>query len=153
MDVSSLKKGVAAGTVTAEQLLELLLQQMEVNRRLLARVEILEARLALYEPPPPRDAGTSSPTNFSVAQEERRREKKKKKKKRGGGGGRQPTAEKLAEAQRIDDLFPDGAQPSQCVELRTRVAWRIEKGTAIRVGYRIHKRKFRNDLSDNKDRI
>ena len=53
MDVSSLKKGVAAGTVTAEQLLELLLQQMEVNRRLLARVEILEARLALYEPPPP----------------------------------------------------------------------------------------------------
>ena len=120
MDVSSLKKGVAAGTVTAEQLLELLLQQMEVNRRLLARVEMLEVRLALYEPPPPRDAGTSSPTNFSVAQEERRREKKKK--KRGGGGGRQPTAEKLAEAQRIDDLFPDGAQPSQCVELRTRVA-------------------------------
>ena len=144
MDVSSLKKGVAAGTVTAEQLLELLLQQMDVSRRLMARVELLEARLAKYEPPPPPTDSGAAASDFSVAAEEQRRRVGRKRQK-SPRRGRVPTADKLAEAKRIDDVYPPNAQPSQCVVVRTRVAWRIENGRAIRVGYRIHKRKFRND--------
>lgn len=141
MDVSSLKKGVASGTITIEQVLELLLQQIEVNRRLTVRVEMLEARLARYEPPPPPDTGSATPTDYSVATEERRRRRKQVSRE----GGRKPMAEKLAQVTRIDDVYPDQAEPSQCVAVRTRVAWRIENGLAVRVGYRVHKRKFRND--------
>lgn len=51
----------------------------------------------------------------------------------------------MAEAQRIEDVLPEGATPKQCVESHTRVAWRLENGVAVRVGYRIHKRHFRNN--------
>jgi hypothetical protein len=37
---------MVAGTITIERLLELLLQQIEVNRRLTVRVEMLETRYA-----------------------------------------------------------------------------------------------------------
>ena len=73
MDVSSLRKGVAAGTVTAEQLLDVVLQQVQVSRRLEARVAMLEARLARYEPPPPTDAGVAVASDYSLAAEEQRR--------------------------------------------------------------------------------
>ena len=141
MDVSSLKQGVAAGTITVEQVLELLLQQIEVNRRLTARVELLEARLARYEPPPPTDCGPVVASDYSVAAEERRRRRKKVARR----GGRKPTDDKLAQAVRIEDVYPAAAEPSQCVAVRTRVAWRIENGLAVRVGYRVHKRKFHNN--------
>lgn len=145
MDVSSLKKGVAAGSITIERVLELLLQQIEVNRRLTARVELLEARLARYEPPPPKDVGGSgTPTDYSLAAEEQRRRGRRKKQK-SARRGRLPTEDKLAEATRFEDVFPAQAKPRECVLSRTRVAWRIIDGRAVRVAYRVHRREHRSD--------
>ena len=145
MDVSSLKKGVASGTITIEQVLELLLQQIEVNRRLTARVEMLEARLARYEPPPPKDvSGSGTPTDYSVAADEQRRRGRRKKQK-SARRGRLPTEDKLAEATRFEDVFPAQAKPRECVLARTRVAWRIIDGRAVRVAYRVHRREHRSD--------
>jgi hypothetical protein len=145
MDVSSLKKGVSAGTITIEQVLELLLQQIEVNRRLTARVEMLEARLARYEPPPPKDvSGSGTPTDYSVAADEQRRRGRRKKQK-SVRRGRLPTEDKLAEATRFEDVFPAQAKPRECVLARTRVAWRIIDGRAVRVAYRVHRRTHRSD--------
>ena len=78
---------MAAGTIRIEQVLELLLQQLAVNRRLMARVELLETRLARYEPPPPSDSQSAAPSDYSVAAEERRRRRKKVSR----SGGRKPT--------------------------------------------------------------
>ena len=145
MDVSSLKKGVSAGTITIEQVLELLLQQIEVNRRLTARVEMLETRLARYEPPPPKDvSGSGTPTDYSVAADEQRRRGRRKKQK-SARRGRRPTEDKLAEATRFEDVFPAQAKPRECVLARTRVAWRIIDGRAVRVAYRVHRREHRSD--------
>ena len=145
MDVSSLKKGVSAGTITIEQVLELLLQQIEVNRRLTARVEMLEARLARYEPPPPKDvSGSGTPTDYSVAADEQRRRGRRKKQK-SARRGRLPTEDKLAEATRFEDVFPAQTKPRECVLARTRVAWRIIDGRAVRVAYRVHRREHRSD--------
>ena len=145
MDASSLKKGVAAGTITIEQVLELLLQQIEVNRRLTARVEMLEARLARYEPPPPKDVGgAGTPTDYSLAADEQRRRGRRKKQK-SARRGRLPTENKLAEATQFEDVFPAQAKPRECVLARTRVAWRIIDGRAVRVAYRVHRREHRSD--------
>ena len=77
-----MKKNVATGTITIEQVLELLLQQIEMNRRLTARVEMLEAQLARYEPPPPKDvSGLGTPTDDRVAANEQRRRGRRKKQK------------------------------------------------------------------------
>lgn len=46
---------------------------------------------------------------------------------------------------RVEDVYPQGAAAEECIPVRTRVAWRIENGVAVRVGYRVHKRRFRND--------
>jgi hypothetical protein len=158
MDVSSLKRGVAAGTITVERVLELLLQQMEVYRqpveinrrlrdvnwRLTARVAMLEARLARYEPPPKDVDGSGAPTNYSVAADEQRRRGRRKKQK-SARRGRLPTEDKLAEATRFEDVFPARAKPVECVLARTRVAWRIVDGQAVRVAYRVHRREHRSD--------
>lgn len=145
MDVSSLKKGVAAGSITIEVVLELLVQQIEVNRRLTARVEMLEARLARYEPPPPKDvSGSGTPADYSVAADEQRRRGRRKKQK-SARRGRLPTEDKLAEATRFEDLFPAQAKRNECVLARTRVAWRIIDGRAVRVAYRVHRREHRSD--------
>ncbi|GDY09766.1 hypothetical protein LBMAG52_32520 [Planctomycetia bacterium] len=91
---------MSAGTITIEQVLELLVQQIEVNRRLTARVEMLEARLARYEPPPPKDvSGSGTPTDYSVAADEQRRRGRRKKQK-SARRGRLPTEDKLAEVAR-----------------------------------------------------
>lgn len=146
MDVARLKKDVQAGVVGSDALLALVLEQRQTIRRLERRVEQLEGRLALYEPVPPPDggpqdeAGTSS-TNYSLAAEEKRRRRPQSREE----VGRKPGADKLAEAVRMEDVYPQGAAAEECVLARTRVAWRIENGLAVRVGYRVHKRVFRND--------
>ena len=145
MDVSRLKKDVQAGVVTVEALLEIVIEQRETIRRLERHIERLEARLARYETPPPRqdgsDAGSRSPGDYGLEREERRRRRAKPR----GSTGRRPHDEKLPEAMRHEDVLPDGAASEQCVLARTRVAWRIEDGVAVRVAYRVHKRKFGND--------
>jgi hypothetical protein len=118
---------------------------MEANRRLTARVEMLEARLARYEPPPPKDVnGSGTPTDYSVAADEQRRRGRRKKQK-SERRGRLPTEDKLAEATRFEDVFPAKAKRNECVLARTRVAWRIVDGRALRVAYRVHQREHRSD--------
>ena len=42
-------------------------------------------------------------------------------------------------------MFPGQAKPRECVLARTRVAWRIIGGRAVRVAYCVHRREHRND--------
>ncbi len=143
MDVRGLKRDVRRGAVSLEQLLEAVEKLARDVRRLEAENSRLRQRLARYEPDvlqesSGEDESSEQPersVRYSVADEERRRGKKGPAPKR---RGRVSTAEKLKDAQRIDDLYPDGARPQDCEEVTQRVVWRIENGQAVRVGYRIH---------------
>jgi transposase len=128
------------GRLSVEQLLDLLDKQEQLIQRLQADVERLKRRLAQYEPEVTRETSPaqSTPqtptTSYSLdAEEKRRRQRRKKKKSR----GRRPTALKFAEAERIEEIYPDGVPHADCRVVRERAVWRLENGRAVRVGYRI----------------
>src|SRR6202030_1894330 len=72
--------------------------------------------------------------------EEKRQEargKKKRKRKDKGRRGRVRTADKLAQAQRTEDVYPVGVDASNCWLSHTRQVWRLEQGQAVLVAYRV----------------
>lgn len=107
------------------------------NKRLKAENERLKQRLAQYEPEPgaSSDQPKGSPAvDYSVGGEERRRKKKRKRKP---SPGRRPTAEKFAEAEIFQDIFPDGVSAEQARLVRERAVWRVIDSRLTLVGYRI----------------
>ena len=140
MDAREARTGFEAGTLTAEQLLELLQRQERLIQRLHAELERLKQRLAQYEPevlqdanPTPPDPQTPSASYSLDAEEQRRRPRKRRKK----SPGRRPTALKFAQAQRFEDLYPDDVPRTDCQLLRERAVWRLRDGRAVLVGYRL----------------
>src|SRR5207248_5012783 len=53
--------------------------------------------------------------------------------------GRVRTADKVAQAERSEDVYPDGVPPSDCWLSHTRPVWRLENGRAVLVAYRIYR--------------
>src|SRR5215210_4330143 len=140
MNAGEARAAFQAGRLPAEQLLDLLQRQEHLIQRLHAEVERLRQRLAQYEPeapqeatPPQRDGPPPSPS-YSVDAEERRRRPRRRKKK---SPGRRPTALKFAQAQRIEDIYPDGVPRADCQVLRQRAVWRLVDNRAVLVGYRL----------------
>jgi hypothetical protein len=77
---------------------------------------------------------------FSMRAEEKRQEargKKRRKRKGKGRRGRVRTADKTAQAQRAEDVYPDGVDPGACWFSHTRPVWRLEQGKAVLVAYRV----------------
>ena len=139
MDARRLRTDALDGHMSVEDLLALIQEQRQTIRRLGAEVERLKERLAQYEPevrnePSPRgDADESSPSYSLDAEAKRRRGRKRRKK----SPGRRPNEIKFADAQRTEDLYPDGVNRASCHLLRERAVWRLENGRAVLVGYRI----------------
>ena len=134
MDVSELEQDVREGRVDSDRLIEIigvLVRKLEAAQR---RIEALEAKLGklsskLEEP-------------FSVAAEEKRqaaRGKARRKKNKPLRRGRVSTAEKLAQAQRDEDVFPEGLDPANCWFSHSRPVWRLEQGQAVLVAYHIYR--------------
>lgn len=146
MDVRSLKQEVVNETRSVDSLFELIERLDRRVRELEAENARLRERLGRYEPEvlkPQRGNGqsggesTGGPSRaYSLESEERRRGKRRDRPAR---QGRVSTGEKLESAERIEDLFPEGAAAKTCEPASVRVVWRIEKGRAVRVGYRLHR--------------
>ena len=140
MDLRSLNKDVRRGAVGLEEVLALL---ERLNRRL-GKVERenrrLRERLAQYEPEIAKEPlaeegdGADQCTRYSLADEERRRGAKRTKPER---VGRVATAEKMLQADRIEELPPANERSPDAKEVSQRVVWRIENGQATRVGYKV----------------
>lgn len=139
--VEQLKEDVRSGRIDANRLVDLIATlQRELqtarqrNTAQAQRIEELEKQLAGSVTP----AKVEEP--FSMRAEEKRQEargKKKPKRKDKGRRGRVSTAEKIAQAQRFEDVFPDGVDPCCCWLSHTRPVWRLEGGQAVLVGYRV----------------
>jgi transposase len=138
MDVRQARIEVQAGRLSAEALLDLLEQQEQAIRRLRAEVQRLRQRLAQYEPEVQREATPPRPTpsaSYSVDAEEKRRRRKRRRKKK--SPGRRPTRLKFADAEHIEEVYPDGVPRADCRPVRERAVWRLIDGRAVRVGYRV----------------
>ena len=145
MEAREAKSEFRKGRLTVEQLLDVVERQERLIQRLTAEVKRLRERLAKYEPEVARessfgvscDQGDSFPapsTRYSIEAEEKRRRRRKRKKK---SPGRRPTQLKFADAHRFQSVYPKGVSRDACRLVRERAVWRLEKGRAVLVGYRV----------------
>jgi transposase len=139
--LEQLKEDVRSGRIDANRLVDLVVVlQRELqttkqhNSELQQRIDELEKQLG----------GSATPAKvdepFSMRAEEKRQEargKNKRQRKDKGRRGRVRTADKIAQAQRTEDVYPDGIDPSDCWLSHTRPVWRLEQGQAVLVAYRI----------------
>jgi transposase len=144
MDViEQLQEDLRTGRIDANRLVDLIgtLQRelqasKQRNTELEQRIAELEKQLAAASGP----AKVEQP--FSMRAEEKRQEargKKRSKRKNKKQRGRVCTADKIAQAERTEDVYPDGVDPSDCWLSHTRPVWRLERGRAVLVAYRIYR--------------
>ena len=134
-EVQQLQEDVRAGRIDAERLVALVVtlqRELQAARR---RIEELERKVGGSAP-----AKVAEP--FSLRAEEQRQEaqgKKKRQRKRPLRRGRIRTADKIAQAQRTEQVFPVGVPPSDCRLSHTRPVWRLEQGQAVLVAYEVYR--------------
>ncbi len=135
MDVGQFREDVLAGVISTDRLIDLVVRLQRELQAAKERMAELERQLGsgpaqkLSEP-------------FSVRAEEKRQEargKKRRKRKRGKKRGRKTTAEKVAQAERTEKVFPAGVPAADCWLSHTRPVWRLENGHAVLVAYEVYR--------------
>src|SRR5271156_3783397 len=136
LDLGQIRSDARSGKLSVEQLLDIFEKLQQTIRRLEADKRRLTQRLAQYEPEAASGAGNQPTPNsaYSVDSENQRRQGRRRRKK---SPGRTPTELKFAEAEQVDDIYPDGVRHADCQLVRERAVWRLIDGKAVRVGYRI----------------
>jgi len=138
IDLRQLRRDALDGHVSVERLLDLIDQQQQTIQGLRRENQRLQERLAPYEPEVGGAGSTAKPVaetqSYSLAAEEKRRGRTRRRRK---SPGRRPTELKFADAERTEDLYPDGVRHADCQLVRERAVWRLQNGRAVRVGYRI----------------
>jgi len=141
IDLRQLRRDALDGRVSVEQLLDLITKQQQSIQGLHRDNQRLQEKLAQYEPEVDSaglGAMSSAKTPASAygldAEAKRRRGRQRRRKK---SPGRRPTELKFADAERTQDVYPDGSRHHDCQLVRERAVWRLENGRAVRVGYRI----------------
>jgi hypothetical protein len=141
--IEQLKEDLRTGKIDANRLVDLLGTLQPELQAAKQRIAELEQRIAELEK---QVASTSGPAKidqpFSMREEEKRQEargKKKRKRKDKGRRGRVRTADKIAQAQRTEEVYPDGVPQSDCWLSHTRPVWRLENGRAVLIAYRVYR--------------
>lgn len=102
---------------------------------------VLERKAQAKRSKTPRFSGDDS----LRSQEQPRRRRKKR------SPGRRPKSQKLDQAQRTEDVYPQGVAQGDCIFVRDQLAWRIEDGRAVRVRYRLHRDSNTGRMADLPD--
>jgi hypothetical protein len=135
MDVEQFKEDVRGGRIDADRLVELVVTLSRKLERAEQRIEELERKLG----DPPREK-IGEP--FSMKAEEKRQEargKKRRQRNRPRRCGRIRSADKIAQAQRTEQVFPAEVPKQACCLSHTRVVWRLENGQAVLVAYEVYR--------------
>lgn len=137
MDVADqLKQEVREGRITVDRLVDLV---VTLQRQLQAANQ----RIAELEKHSGGSAAAKLEQPFSLRAEEQRQQargtSKKRKKKNKGRRGRVRTAEKIAQAQRHEEVLPEGLAKADCQESHVRPVWRLEQGRAVLIAYHIYR--------------
>src|SRR4029077_14841301 len=137
LDLRQIRDDACSGKLATDALVGIIERQQHTIDGLLAERRRLRERLALYESEAshnPADPAPKPDAPYSVDAENKRRCRRQRRKK---SPGRTPTAMKVAAAQRVEDIYPQGVRSSDCTLVRQRAIWLTEQGGAVRVGYRI----------------
>lgn len=129
-----LKEDLREGRIDPSRLVELIVGMQRELQATKQRIAELEKQLAGSTPK------VAEP--FSMRAEEKRQEargKKKPKAKRKGRRGRITSADKLAQAERSEEVVPDGLDKNQCQLSHQRPVWRLENGRAVLIAYHIYR--------------
>lgn len=140
--IEQLKEDLRQGRIDPPRLVDLMVtlqRELEAAKR---KLQTAEQRIAELE----KQLG-GSPTAkvdepFSMRAEEKRQEargKTKRKAQRKGRRGRLTTADKVAQAERVEAVLPDGVDQSQCQWSHVRPVWRLENGRAVLIAYHIYR--------------
>src|SRR5437763_8069494 len=139
--LAQLQEDLRTGQIDPHRLIELLASVQRELQAAKQRIAELEQRNAELEQQLPAAAGpTKLDQPFSVRAEEKRQQargKKRRHRKAKGRRGRVRTADKIAQAERTEDAYPDGVAPGDCWLSHTRPVWRLEQGRAALVAYRV----------------
>jgi transposase len=133
--LEQLKQDVDAGQIDAGRLIDLIATLQRQLQAAWRRIEKLEQQVG---------GSTSAKVDepYSLRAEEKRQEargKKKRKASRQGRRGRFTTADKIAQAERSEDIVPKGVDQRDCQLSHTRPVWRLENGRAVLIAYRIYR--------------
>jgi transposase len=134
--IEQLKEDVRTGRIDANRLVDLIATLQHELQAAKQRIAELEKLLPGALGP----AKVDQP--FSMRAEEKRQEargKKRRKPKPKGRHGRVRTADKVAQAKRTEDVYPDGVPHSDCWLSHSRPVWRLENGQAVLVAYRVYR--------------
>jgi len=135
MDAQQLRDDVRAGRVDADRLVDLIVMLQKQLQDAQRRLEELEKQCSGRAP-------EKLDEPFSLrAEEQRQQERGKKPRRRNKPArkGRITTAEKVAQAERSERVFPRDVPEHECRYSHTRVCWRLEHGRAVLVAYEVYR--------------
>jgi len=142
MDFEQIKDEFRSDRIAVDRLVDLLVsvqRELQQTREELKRAQQRIAELEEQLGPPT----TKLEQPFSVQAEERRQKARGKKtrdhKRSSKRRGRISTAEKVAQAERTERVFPVGIPESDCKLSHTRPVWRLIDGRAVLVAYEIYR--------------
>jgi transposase len=131
-----LKQDVREGRIAPDRLVDLV---VTLQRQLQAANQ----RIAELEKQCGDPGATKLEQPFSLRAEEQRQQARgrteKRTQKNKGRRGRVRSADKVAQAQRHEDVVPEGLAKSACQESHVRPVWRLENGRAVLVAYHIYR--------------
>jgi transposase len=141
--IEQLKDDLISGRIDANRLVDVIATVQRELQAAKQRITDLEQRNAELEKQLAAASTTAKVDEpFSMRAEEKRQEargKKRRKRKDKRRRGRVRTADKIAQAQRTEDVYPAGVDPDDCWHSHTRPVWRLENGRAVLVAYRIYR--------------
>ena len=132
-----LKDDVRSGRIDVDRLVDLVVTLQRELQEARRRIEELEKKLG--------GSGTAKVEEpFSLREEEKRQKArgntpKPKPKLPPLRRGRLTTADKIARAERTEQVFPQGVPPEECRLSHTRPLWRLEQGRAVLVAYEVYR--------------
>jgi hypothetical protein len=140
MDTSHLENQLRQRDQQIEQMAETIRRQEQVLAEQAQQIERLQSRVTELESVLERkaQANRSKPPRFSGDYSLRSQERPGRRRKK-PSPGRRPKSQKLDQARRIEEVYPEGVPSQQCAFVRDRLAWRIEEGRAVHVRYRLHR--------------
>jgi transposase len=131
-----LKQDVLEGRIGVDRLVDLVLT-------LQRQLQAANQRIAELEKQSSDPAAPKLQQPFSLRAEEQRQQARgknsKRKKKNRGRRGRVTTADKIARAQRHEDVLPEGLAKGDCQESHVRPVWRLENNRAVLIAYHIYR--------------
>ena len=134
MDVEQFKEDVRKGRITLDRLVELVVILLDELQAAKKRIEELERQQGAPATPKFRNR-----SRCGQKSSDRRRGERSAEAKAAVAGRAKGTAEKIDQAARTEKVFPAGVAEADCWLSHTRVAWRIEKGRAVLVAYKIYR--------------